>query len=123
MERKELIRTIYLYLFSFIGLVLIITGVVRLVDLGLKVYVFTKADEVVIYPYSPSLDLIKENSDKDIESIIQEQEKYRQQQIQFEKEDKIRQRHRAVANSLAFIIVGLPLFIYHWLMIQREKRG
>ena len=53
MERKEIIRVIYLYLFSFVGLVLITVGMVRLVDLGLKVYIFKKADQVLIYPEYP----------------------------------------------------------------------
>jgi len=122
MERKELIRTIYLYLFSLIGLILIVIGLVRLVDLGLKAYVFTKADEVVIYPYYPSFDLNQEtNKDKGLS--LQEQEQYRQQQLQIEKDNKMRERQSTASNSLAFIIVGLPLFLYHWWLIQKEKKS
>ena len=36
-----IIRKIYLYLFSLIGLVLVVIGCVQLVNLGLKAYIFT----------------------------------------------------------------------------------
>ncbi len=58
MERKELIRTIYLYLFSLVGLVLVVIGLVQLVDLGLKAYVFTKADQYIRYPEYPSVKFV-----------------------------------------------------------------
>ncbi|MBI5019261.1 hypothetical protein HZB58_03235 [Candidatus Gottesmanbacteria bacterium] len=38
------VRLIYLYLFSFVGLLTVVIGSVRLVDLGLKVFVFPDAD-------------------------------------------------------------------------------
>jgi len=42
---KNIIRTIYLYIFALLGLVLVIIGGVRFVDMGLKAFVFTKAEE------------------------------------------------------------------------------
>ena len=45
LERHSLIRTIYLYLFALVGLALLIVGVVRFLDMGLKAYVFTKAED------------------------------------------------------------------------------
>jgi hypothetical protein len=44
MKITEIIKLIYIYLFSAIGLILIITGIVKLIDLGLKVYVFRQTD-------------------------------------------------------------------------------
>jgi len=38
------IRTLYLYLFSFVGLLILIIGSIQLIDLGLKVFIFTDAD-------------------------------------------------------------------------------
>ena len=55
MERKELIRTIYLYLFSLVGLVIVVIRLVNLVDLGLKTFVFENADfQPINYPSYPS---------------------------------------------------------------------
>lgn len=53
MNKKELIRTIYIYIFSLVGLVLVTIGAVRLVDLGLKATIFTEADRVITYPSYP----------------------------------------------------------------------
>jgi len=35
----------------------------------------------------------------------------------------MRERQSTASNSLAFIIVGLPLFLYHWWLIQKEKKS
>ena len=39
------IRLIYLYLFAFVGLFTVVIGSVRMVDLGLKIFVFKDADK------------------------------------------------------------------------------
>ena len=49
-NKYHLIRKIYLYTFSLVGLVLVVIGGVRLVGLGLKAFVFTKADVYYEYP-------------------------------------------------------------------------
>jgi len=52
MKNHSIIRTIYLYLFALLGLVLIIIGGVQFIDMGLKTFVFTKADEEQKLSYS-----------------------------------------------------------------------
>ncbi len=122
MERKELIRTIYLYLFSLIGLVLIIIGSVRLVDLGLKAFIFTKAEEPLVYPvYPKSLRESAMPGEKATALTPEEEEKYRREQEDFESKTKQSNRERTAANSLAMIIVGTPIFLYHWKVIQKKK--
>ncbi|MFN7088314.1 MAG: hypothetical protein ACK4NX_00600, partial [Candidatus Paceibacteria bacterium] len=59
-QRHTLIRKIYLYLFSLLGLVLIVIGTVKLVDLGLRMFVFKGAEEVVIWPEPPIRSVEKE---------------------------------------------------------------
>ena len=44
-QHHPLVRTIYLYLFALVGLALLSIGTVRMVDLGLKAFVFTAADQ------------------------------------------------------------------------------
>ena len=43
-KHHSLVRTIYLYLFALVGLALLTIGAVRFVAMGLKAFVFTKAD-------------------------------------------------------------------------------
>ena len=100
------VRTIYLYLFSFIGLVVIVVGTVKLVNLGIKTFVFPDSER-----YSMYLDPV-ETKDNTAEA---------------EQEDRItkeinRNRQRELADSLALIIVGTPLYFYHWLTIQKENK-
>ncbi len=122
MDRKELIRTIYLYLFSLVGLVLITIGAVRLVNLGLRAWIFTKADSVAIYPQYPKRIVeISPGQTKEETLTPEEEEKYKREQEEYETKTRRSERERTAAESLAMIIVGTPLFLYHWKVIQRSK--
>ncbi len=119
MDRKELIRTLYLYLFSFIGLVLVVIGSVGFVDLGLKVFIFRKAEQVIVYPQYPRA---VEMTGKEGQPLTaQEAEQYRIEQEKYEIKNKESERERTAARSLAMIFVGAPLFLYHWKVIQKGK--
>jgi hypothetical protein len=75
---KFSIKLLYLYLFSFIGLLIAVIGSVQLVDLGLKVYVFKDADK---YEYvRPKIEGEQVNYEE--EKMIQERETIRQRQRQ-----------------------------------------
>lgn len=100
---NPLIRKIYLYLFSLIGLVLITIGTVRLVDLGLKVFVFKDADTFFEFPVRTP-DGEKTETPEEVKQM-----------------QRSSQRQRDAAGALAQIIVGLPLYLYHWSVIKKEK--
>jgi hypothetical protein len=120
MERKELIRTIYLYLFSLVGLVIVVIGLVNLVDLGLKALVFKNADQPIRYPSYP----VKLMSPDTQEKVLtqEEQEEFDAKQAEAEKRQRQSERERSASQALAMIIIGTPLFIYHWRLIQSEKK-
>jgi len=107
MKINETIKLIYIYLFSAIGLVLIIIGTVRLIDLGLKVYVFKQADVF----YTPKIypEINQEEKLTPEEKIKREEEQRKAEEI-----NRIAERQRTASNAIAFLIVGLPVFIYHW---------
>ncbi len=114
------IRLIYLYLFSFVGLLVTVIGCIRMVDLGLKVYVFKGADEYTYFE-APRPVLQKGMVEEKVsteEAKIQE-EKLKKQQ----KEESRRQRQREFAGALSMILVGIPLYLYHWKTIQRENKS
>jgi len=104
---KFSLRLLYLYLFSFVGLIIVVIGSIGLVNLGLKTYIFTQAD---YYEVTPALDV----NGKQVSSV--EEETARQ------KREVDRQRQRQLAESASAILVGLPVYLYHWQTIQREKR-
>lgn len=102
---KFSIKLLYLYLFSAIGLIISVMGAVQLVDLGLKVYLFQGADT---YEYSRPIKIDGEPE------INYEEEKAIQ-----ERETK-RQRQRQASTAIAMLVVGLPLYKYHWRTIRKE---
>lgn len=102
------IRLIYLYLFSFVGLLTVVIGSVRLVDLGMKVFIFPESDK-----YEYSVPVMPENEKGQVDEKIMKENAAR---------DQKRNRERDLSNSLAMIVVGLPLYIYHWKTIQKENK-
>lgn len=105
---KFSLRLLYLYLFSFVGLIITITGAIKIIDLTLKTYVF-KVEERSYYP-EPARVVEGEET-----PVIQKDLVERQQQ------DQNNERKRDLSNSLAMILVGGPLYLYHWQTIKKEK--
>lgn len=110
------LRTIYLYLFSVLGLVLVIIGTVTFINLGLKTYIFKKADTYPIYRSAPI-----EKPDGSRKETEEEAAKRIEEEKRIQEEQRTANRHRDAARALAFILVGLPVYIYHWRVIQKEK--
>jgi len=113
------LRKIYLYLFSVVGLILMITGSVSLVNLGLKTWVFTEADKSNYY---------FEARPQKIGGEIVEPEETAEEKEQREAEEQERQeqntrsdRQRQAANAVAQLIIGIPVFAYHWRLVNKEK--
>lgn len=103
---KLSLRLLYLYLFSLVGLFIVVIGSVQLVNLGIKSIFFKDADS---YEYfSPKIEGQPE---------IDQVEYARSQKVMAD-----RQRQREFSNSVAMILVGGPLYAYHWRIIQKSKK-
>lgn len=100
---KFSIRLLYLYLFSFIGLIIAVIGTIQIIDLGIKVYIFKDADKYE-YPMVPKIDG-QEQIDIEEQKKIQERE-------------NTRNRQRQVSTALSMLLVGIPLYKYHWGLIS-----
>ncbi len=111
---KFSIRLLYLYLFSLIGLLITVIGTIRIIQLTLNVYVFKGADRYDNYPqpvnYSPDGKEVKLT------------EKEMEEQKVFQEKETTRQRQREVSGALAMILVGLPLYKYHWSLIKKDSK-
>jgi len=104
---KFSIRILYLYLFSFVGLLIIVIGSIRLVDLGIKTFIFKDSDKYEIYPVKIE--------GEEVESV--EVQEARQ------KRESKRQKQRELSGSISMILVGVPLYLYHWRTIQKENKN
>ena len=148
-SNKSVIRTIYLYLFALVGLGMTVVGSAMLVNILLKQYIFTYSQiDRIRYSEKPmmgfkidTLDLdeaeeLKENgeclglSEKNIESInkwtedyeewsiLEEERKEFEENIDYNKQN----RQRETSGALSTIIIGIPLFLFHWITIVKDKR-
>ncbi len=110
---KFSIRTLYLYLFSFIGLLVTVIGTIRLVNVGIKTFVFPDADN---YSYMSAPKISPDGKE------MPETEAEKNIQIENQKRDITRQRQRELTEAFSFILVGIPLYYYHWRTIQKEPK-
>ncbi|MCR4283959.1 MAG: hypothetical protein NUV64_01395 [Parcubacteria group bacterium] len=133
MNHYPFVRTIYLYLFTLLGLALLVVGGVRFVDMGLKTFIFTKADQeqriMSRQPfYAPYPTERLEKSEDAAEFSEQEKAEIKQWLVNYKNWEKERaeidpvsaRRHRDASLNLALILIGLPLYIYHWRIIKKE---
>jgi hypothetical protein len=110
------LRKSYLYLFATVGLVLVIFGGVSLIDLGLKTYVFKKADNYC-YRAVPMM-LAPDKNGKGVEPTQAELDAQKKQC----EEQQAASREGQASHAVATLIVGLPLYVYHWMRIRKENQ-
>jgi len=122
-----------------VGLVLIIIGAARFIDMGLKTYVFKLAyeqDKVNYERSIPTPDFLERKVSQagDSKTVELTEEEFDQVQyiIEDSKQWKARQeainpvlarKHKDASINLSLILVGLPLYLYHWITIRRELKG
>jgi len=113
------IKKIYLYAVSLISLVMIVIAAVILINMALKTWVFTKADNNAFYPPICSEPAV---NDPTISALKPGQcnPGMEEQQKQIEKENRAAQKQRDAAQALAMILVATPVFYYHWRLARKE---
>ncbi len=111
MSAIEWVKKIYIYLFSAIGLIIAVTGLIQLINLGLKSWIFTKADNYYSYPMPVS------SPDK---GQATQQQPNQVAIDEYQKNNMESQRQSSASNAIAMIIVGAPLFLYHWRLARKE---
>lgn len=115
------LRKSFLYLFATVGLVLMIIGSVSLINLGLKTWVFTKADDAMCF-YGPRYTApAKENGGNG--QTQEELDKQRAEDERYCKEvTRPAQKQSSASIAIAQLIVGIPLFVYTWTVIKKENQ-
>ncbi|MDD4931488.1 MAG: hypothetical protein PHG66_05095 [Candidatus Colwellbacteria bacterium] len=131
-KHSSVVRTVYLYLFSLVGLCLIVIGGVRFLDMGLRAFVFPKADEneavmrVPTYPPFSESDIKKiaskegltEDEKASIELWVLDYKKWQESEVKYDY--VAMRRSQEASTSIALILIGLPLYLYHWSVVRRE---
>jgi hypothetical protein len=120
-------------------------GTVRFLDMGLKAFVFTKADDEEFFnysmpPYKPEFvdrygaTLEKAASNKEAVSVkltsdevlilnssISEWKNWEEKRSKVDV--KVSRRQRDASINLALMVVGLPLYLYHWFTIKKDTKA
>lgn len=133
MARTGFIRVLYLYVFALLGLIFMSIGGIRFLDMGLRATIFRQADAMERYPQPPLPAIARRPGEIDAladRAELTPQEKqllrdaideYRRWEEQRSRVDPVSaRRQRDASSSLAMILVGFPLYLYHWRTIKRE---
>jgi hypothetical protein len=122
--RGSIIKNIYLYLVSFVALMMIIFSAADIINIVLRTYIFPKADNMSYY-YGPvctkplpSPNATSTTGTKDEFGCANEEEQKKQQQ-----EQNSAQKQRDLVRDLSMILVAAPVFTYHWRIVRRKEEG
>ncbi len=102
------IRTLYLYVVSFLALMAIIYGTVTLVE---KITNY-------IYPTSYIYDNSYDSDDYNSKTYPYQNS----ESIDIQKQNEQNRTLREIFTAIAVIVVSLPLYSYHWAMAQKERK-
>lgn len=108
------IKKAYLYVVSLVSLIIIIIGATMLVNMGLKTVL--GVNDFRSYPQQPCA---AQPTAPDGKTVACDPE-FAKQQAEYDKQTQKDQKKRDVAQALAFIIVGSPVFWYHWKLARQE---
>jgi hypothetical protein len=130
-KTTKTVRIFYLYVVSLLSLIFLAVGIGNLANTTLKATIFKEAEKrdysvCYSYPYYVSsvdlknLEGLTANQNERIESMIRDYESWQERNTG---EACYRsEREKRMVDSLTMILVALPLYIFHWAIIRREKR-
>lgn len=108
------LKKAYLYLVSIISLVIMVVGAIMLINMALKTWVLTKADQDF---YSQPCYAGKPAVPNESTTCTVEEEA-RQKQMQ--SDARSAQKQRDAAQAIAMLVVAWPVWYFHWRMAKRE---
>ncbi|MDQ1284029.1 MAG: hypothetical protein QG620_377 [Patescibacteria group bacterium] len=125
--KAKLIKTIYLYLVAVLSLLFVAIGAGRILNTGLKYYIFPEAEKKSYFecnqqpPIAPVIS--KENATADqkvqIDSLLADYENWKQNQSG--DNCLVPARQNNIVDALTMVIIALPILLFHWKLIRREK--
>jgi len=121
--KAGVIKTIYFYLVCFVALMMVVFSTADIINIALKAWIFTKADDN--YYGAPAMVCPAPVVDKNASDTVSTQSQAdceKQQQINQAQDIQNRdaQRQRDVVRDISMIVVGIPLFLYHWRIVRKK---
>jgi len=121
-NKAAIIKTVYFYLVSLIGLLMVVFSVADLVNLGLKTWVFPKADLNEYKQPSCAMTIYKDPGLKETDEQYQMRLKSCEDTQVSEEEARAIRNQRDAVRDISFFVVGLPLFLYHWITVRKDQK-
>lgn len=127
-SKSTIIKSLYFYVVSFVALMMIVWSGADMINIALKTWVFTKADDYMYYdgraacatlpapvpdPKSTTPVVSKEQMIKDCE--MQNEISIKQQEI-----SRIATRQANIVRDISMMVVAIPLFFIHWRIVRRK---
>jgi hypothetical protein len=130
-KTTKTVRTFYLYVVSLLSLIFLAIGIGNLANTTLKATIFKEAEKrdysvCYSYPYYiSSVDLknlegLTVDQNEKMESMIRDYEAW--QETNTGESCYRSERENRIVNSLTMILIALPLYIFHWAIIKKEKK-
>lgn len=121
----RVIRNVYLYLVAMIGLIVFLFGAVGLTNNIIKNYVFGADDYRYISPFGT--ECAQTYSKDPTSSVMVERtpEEIAECERRIEEQNELNRRNdmaREFSINIAQLVIGLPVWLFHWGIIQREYR-
>lgn len=102
------LKKAYLYLVSVISLIIAVIGAIMLINLALKAWVFTKADQNY---YAMSCPTVPDGKFGGCDELALKKQA---------EDNRTSQRQNTAAQAIAMIAVATPVWYYHWKMARKE---
>ena len=118
-NKPSIIRTIYLYAISLVGLLMIVFSAADLINIGLKMFVFTQADEYN-YPCPPPAPIAADGKEVSTTTTASQREKALCDEDR--NRMRVQQRQGSLVRDLSMLIVAIPLFLFHFRIAQKERK-
>lgn len=112
------LKKAYLYLVSVISLVIAVIGAIMLINLALKAWVFTKADQNYVYPVAGCPQPSNPGTSDAYPCTTPPDQLA--QEMQQQKDQQSSQRQTTAAQAIAMILVATPVWMYHWRLARKE---
>ncbi len=109
------IKYLYYYIVSIVALFMIVFSVVDMVNLGLRTFIFPKADHNFYGYYGTCPVAVDASSTKPDPNCLS-----REQQEKIDRDNSVSQKQKDLVRDISFILVAVPLFAYHWRIIRRR---
>ena len=122
--RGGVIKNIYLYLVSFVALMMLIFSVANMIDIALRTYLFPKADDFYSY-YEPICTPTDRTASTTTGTPVKGDPNCisKEEQDKRNKEQREQQRQRDLVRDISMILVAAPIFAYHWMIIRSKEEN